>query len=344
MVPAVRFVLALMVASVAPCVLAQQQTLTESDTLACLTPAASERGAPKYPEASFERREGGGFPVTLEFTAPDRAPKVNFSGASDPSELKDAVFDFVRAYRLPCLKPGQVATLNQEFVFVPTDGRRVRWHAPVDDDDLRRERLANCVKHQRPGSLPDYPVMSLYPVTAQNRRVEGTVVLKLSFAAADMPPSIVVLDNAGSDRLTEAAKAFARGWRMPCHEGASVSVSQLYVFRISGASRLVLKDLPLATLVGSVKGIGQANVYFDFNEMGCPFDLRFALRQPHGLNSVGEVGDAFPARRFFLDWLRRQSLDFPEKDRNAVQGQITTVSVPCTVLKLGTTTGGGASQ
>ena len=336
--PAVRFVFALMVASVAPGVLAQQQTLTESETLACLTPVVAERGTPKYPEASFERRDGGKFAVTLEFTAPDRAPKVNFGGAGDQSELKDAVLDFVRAYRVPCLQPGQVATLSQEFVFVPTDDRRVRWHAPVDDDDRRRERLAKCVKHQAPGSGPSYPASAL------NNGIEGTVVLKVSFAAADIPPSVEVLDNAGSDRLAEVAKEFARGWRMPCHEGASVSVNQLYSFRIAGEPRMVLKDLSLVTLISGFKGIRQANVYFDFNEMGCPFDLRFALYQPHSPNRVGEVGDALPARRFFLDWLRRQSLDLPAKQRNAIQGQITTVSVPCTVLKLGTMTGGGASQ
>ena len=336
--PAVRFVFALMVASVAPGVLAQQQTLTESETLACLTPVVAERGSPKYPEASFERRDGGKFAVTLEFTAPDRAPRLTFSGVTDIGELKDAVLDFVRAYRVPCLQPGQVATLNQEFVFVPTDDRRVRWHAPVDDDDRRRERLQKCMKHTSPGSKPGYPVWAL------DKEIQGSVLLRVSFDAADMPPSVAVLDNAGSDRLAAHATDFARGWRMPCHEGASVSVNQLYRFRIAGESHAVLRDLSLVTLLSGFKGIRQANVYFDFNEMGCPFDLRFALYQPHSPNRVGEVGDALPARRFFLDWLRRQSFDLPAKQRNAIQGQITTVNVPCTVLKLGTTTGGGASQ
>ena len=333
-----RFVLALMVASVAPGVLAQQQTLTESATVACLTPAGAERGSPKYPMASFERKDGGSFPVTLEFTAPDREPKVTFTGVDDDSALKDAVLDFVRAYRVPCLQPGQVATLNQEFKFVPTDDRRVRWHTPIDDDDLRRERLQKCMTHTSPGSKPSYPLWAL------DKDIQGSVLLRVSFDAVDMPPSVEVLDNAGSDRLASHATDFARGWRMPCHEGASVSVNQLYKFRFTGESRLVLKDLSLVTLVGAFKGIQQAKVHFDSNEMGCPFDLRFALLQPHSPNLVGEVGDPLPARRFFLDWLRRQSLDLPAKQRNAILGQITTVSVPCTVLKLGTTAGGGASQ
>ncbi len=336
--PAARFVFALLIATAAPGVLAQQQTLTESATVACLTPAGAERGSPKYPKASFELKEGGTFPVTLEFTAPDREPKVTFTGVDDYSELKDAVLDFVRAYRVPCLQPGQVATLNQEFKFVPTDDRRVRWHTPVDDDDPRRERLQKCMKHTSPGSKPSYPVWAV------DKDIQGSVLLKVSFDAADRPPSVEVLDNAGSDRLASHATDFARGWRMPCHEGASVSVNQLYKFRFAGDSRLVLKDLSLVTLISGFKGIRQANVYFDFNEMGCPFDLRFSPYQPNSPNLVGEVGDTLPARRFFLDWLRRQSLDLPPKQRNAILGQITTVSVPCTVLKLGTATGGGASQ
>lgn len=337
-----RFLFAALAAGVALSAIAQQQTLSPSDTLACLTPVATERGTPKYPEESFERKEGGLVSVVLEFTAPDREPKVSFSDGSSHSQgdlkLKGAVLDYVRAYRVPCLKPEQTAKLNQEFSFVPTDGRRVRWQGPVDADDLRRSRLMKCVKHLSPGSRPDYPPLAL------RNDVQGNVMLKLSFASANAPPSVEVVDDAGSDRLASTAAEHARGWRMPCHEGASVSIDQLYVFRIEGAARTVLKDLSLVSLLGVVKGIKQANVYFDFKEMGCPFDLRFLMYQPHGPNAVGEVGDTHPERRFFLDWLRRQHLDLPAKTHNAVLGQITTVSVPCTVLNLGAKSGGSASQ
>ena len=322
----------------ASCALARQQTLSLSDTLACLTPVAAERGAPKYPEESFERKEGGQVSVVLEFTAPDREPKVSFSDGSFRGELKGAVLDHVRAYRVPCLEPQQTAKLSQEFRFVPTDGRRVRWQGPVDADDRRRSRLMECVKHQSPGTTPDYPAGAL------RNEVQGNVMLKLSFASADAPLSIKVVDDAGSDSLASTAAEHARGWRMPCHEGTSVSIDQLYVFRIEGAARTTLKDLSLVSLLGAVKGIKQANVYFDFKEMGCPFDLRFEMYQPHGPNRVGEVGDTHPERRFFVDWLSRQHLDLPKKPHNAVLGQITTVSVPCTVLNLGTKSGGSASQ
>lgn len=337
-----RFLFAALAAGVALSAIAQQQTLSPSDTLACLTPVATERGTPKYPEESFERKEGGLVSVVLEFTAPDREPKVSFSDGSSHSQgdlkLKGAVLDHVRAYRVPCLKLQQTATMNQEFSFVPTDGRRVRWQGPVDADDLRRSRLMKCMKHQSPGSTPDYPFGAL------RNEIQGNVMLKLSFASADAPPAVEVVDDAGSGSLASTAAEFARGWRMPCHEGASVSLNQLYKFRIEGADRTVLKDMSLVTLLGIVKGIRKANVYFDFKEMGCPFDLRFSLNQPHAANNVGEVGDTHPERRFFLDWLSRQHLELPGKTHNAVLGQIATVSVPCTVLNLGTKSGGSASQ
>lgn len=317
---------------------AQQQVLTPSETLACLTPAAADQGPPAYPEAQFARKEGGRVSVDLEFSAADRAPKVKVTYGADQRELSRAVLDHVRKYRVPCLKPEQTARLQQDFNFVPTDGRKVRWLAPVDTDDVRRSRLLACVKHKRPDTKPEYPWRALRDET------QGTVVLRLAFDAPDAVPAIEVIDSAQSDALTLAASEFARDLRMPCHEGAPISVSHYHVFRIADGPRMVLRDLSLVSLLRSIKGIKQANVYFDFKEMGCPFDLRFKLFQPYNLNQVGEVGEPHPERRFFLDWLQRQQFDLPAPTRNAVIGQITTVSVPCTVLNLGTTSGGGASQ
>ena len=317
---------------------AQQQELTPSEALSCMTPAAGERGTPKYPEVSFERKEGGRIVAELTFSSADRAPRMAILYGDDQRELAAAVRDHVSRYRVPCLGAEQTARIRQEFSFVPTDGRKVRWLAPVDADDERRLRLLRCVKHQRPDSKPDYPMR------AERDEVQGTVVLRLSFDAPAKPPTIDIVDNAQSDFLADAAIEFARGLRMPCYEGARVRATQYYVFRIAGMGRTVLKDMPLVTLLRSVKDIKQANVYFDFNAMGCPFEVRFRLYQPHSLNSVGEVGEVHPERLFFLDWLRRQQLDLPPRTHNAVLGQISTVSVPCTVLNLGATSGGGASQ
>lgn len=323
----------------APCAAAAQQlALTPSETLACLTPVAAERGTPTYPQHKFDRKEGGVVSVDLDFTAPDRAPKVTVRVGDDHRALSDAVIEHVRKYRVPCLTAGQSARFSQEFRFVPTDGRKVQWLAPRDADDERRSQLLNCVQHKSPGSKPIYPMMALSSET------QGTVVLRVKFEAPDMPPVIEVADDGQSSSLAAAARNFALDYRMPCYDGAPVSFTHFYTFRIDGAKRTVLKDVPLVSLLPLVKDIRRANVYFDFNEMGCPFDLRLRLHQPYGLNGVGEVGEPNPERRFFLDWLRRQQLDLPARTYNEIIGEMTTVSVPCTVLKLGTTSGGGASQ
>jgi hypothetical protein len=93
-----------------------------------------------------------------------------------------------------------------------------------------------------------------------------------------------------------------------------------------------------------LKGIREANVYFDFNTMGCPFDVRFDPQQPVLPNGVGEVGSSNPERRFFLDWLTRQQLDLPKQQLNALLGQQAVVTVPCTVINLGARQGGGGSK
>jgi hypothetical protein len=333
-----RFCIAALAAAASLSAAAQQQALTPSQTLACLTPAEAARGAPTYPEKSFERKESGRVSVALDFNAADREPKVTVTYGDDRRDLLRAVLDHVRKYRVPCLAPGQTARLLQDFDFVPTDGRKVRWLAPIDADDVRRSRLADCVLHKKPGTKPDYPWRAL------RNETQGTVVLRLSFSAPDAAPAIEVFNDAQSGDLATAASEFARDFRMPCHEGAPVGVTQFYQFRIEGGARTVLKDMSIRTLLGVIKDIRQANVYFDFGEMGCPFDLRFILHQPYGPNDVGEVGEPRPERRFFLDWLRRQQLDLPAPAHNAVLGDITTVSVPCTVLNLGTISGGSASQ
>jgi hypothetical protein len=103
-------------------------------------------------------------------------------------------------------------------------------------------------------------------------------------------------------------------------------------------------DVSFPTLVAAFRGIRNANVYFDFDSMGCPFEVLFRPMQPHAPNDVGVVGEVNEERRFFLDWLSRQQLDLPAKQVNALLGQEARVSVPCMLLNLGATSGGGGSQ
>ena len=222
---------------------------------------------------------------------------------------------------------------------MPHDGRPVTLFASQDERQSRQHALVGCMKHEEPGTVPNYPM------TDMRAERQGVVVLRASFADAQAAPSIEVLDNGGGGWLAKSASEFARGYRLPCHDSAGVaSFVQFYIFRIEGGARVVLKDVPFLTLLSGFKGIRQANVYFDFNTMACPFDLRFEPLQPVLPNRVGEIGEPNQERRFVLDWLTRQQLDLPKAQLNALRGQATVVTVPCTVLNLGARTGGAASQ
>ena len=295
-------------------------------------------GTPIYPQASFERRDSGRVAVELDFHKPDTQPRIKVLASEGGDAFETAVREFVRAYRVPCLEPGQTVQLRQEFVFKPTDGRRVSHSEPLDADEQRRLRLYSCVAHLRPNERIEYPSR------AREREEHGTVVLKLEFTDPSAAPQISVIDNAKSVSLSYAAREHAQGMRMPCHTGASVDFIQLYDFRFEGGARVLLTDVSFAGFLRSVKGIQQANVYFDFHAMGCPFEIRLKLYRPHGANVVGELGAPNPERRFFIDWLRRQELNLDRQTLNAVLGQQLTLTVPCTVLNLGATSGGTPSQ
>jgi Gram-negative bacterial TonB protein C-terminal len=319
---------------------AAAQTTTVSPTAAqrCLTRGELTLGSPAYPQESFERRDAGRVLVELTFRRPDAAPAVNLIDEVGGRPFVESVRTFAEAYRVPCLEAGQSATLRQEFVFKPTDGRRAYFSPPIDADAQRQERLQECIAHQRPTERIQYPNQ------AASRGEHGTVVLKLTFSDATSPPAITVLDDVNSAALRRAALWYAEGYRMPCHAGAQVELVQFYTYKFEGDARVLLNDMPLTTFLRNVKGIEQANAYFDFNTMGCPFEVRLTLHQPFSDNAVGELGVRNPERRFFLDWLRRRELNVDTKTLRAVVAQETTIAVPCTVLSLGNQPGGGASK
>ena len=194
------------------------QTIVAPPTAAqrCLTRGEVTLGTPAYPQESFARRDSGRVVVELDFDRPNAAPHVKFGKTEGGAAFEDAVRDFVAAYRVPCLEPGQKTQLRQEFVFKPTDGRRVNASEPIDADELRRVRLQACVSQLRPD------VRITYPPAASERAEYGTVVLRLEFTDSKSAPRVTVLDNARSSSLAFAAMAHAEGYRMPCHEGAAV--------------------------------------------------------------------------------------------------------------------------
>jgi TonB family protein len=313
---------------------AQTATLAPSQALQCLTPTEPERAALAYPPDALKRKDGGVVRAEMRFDHPELEPDVTILG--EPLEaLAGAVRAHLRRYRVPCLGVDQHTTLLQEFRFNPTDGRQVMWTAPRDRGDAARDARLRCVTRS---PAPDYPAM------AAREQQQGTVVVRATFSDGQNAPQVRVLDDTPDRALIEAALRAARQMRMPCHSGVTESVDVHYVFMIDGGDRVVVRDMPLINYLSSLKDIRHAQVYFDFNEMKCPFDVRILMQQPVANNQVGEVGESVPERAFFLAWLSRQRLVLPAKQQNRLIGQSFDVSVPCGALNLGRAAGGGASQ
>jgi hypothetical protein len=333
-----RFAIAVLVVLIfggATAAAAAEVSLAPSQALQCMTPPESERSTLSYPAEALKRKEGGVVEVELTFDDSARPPDVK--ALNEPlTSLAEGVRQHVRRYRVPCLGAGQKAVIRQDFRFDPTDGRKVLWTTPRDANQTERRGLLACLRASKP--RPSYPLSAL------RREDQGVVVLGVMFKDAANAPEITVLDDTPESSLINAAKEHALSLRLPCHDGAVFEVQFQYDFMIDGADRLVLKDLTLPEYLRATKDIAKAQVYFSFNEMKCPFDVRIALNQPIGNNRIGEVGQSVPERVFFLDWLSRQRLILPTKQQNLLIGKSLNVSVPCGVLNLGATSGGGASQ
>ncbi len=333
-----RVLVALAVVIASAVAAAQTQVVAPTAAQRCLTRGGVTLGTPTYPQAAFDRREGGRVAVELEFNGSDTPPELKIIESEGGSLFEDAVRTFATDYRVPCLERGQKAQIRQDFVFRPTDGRRVYFSEPIDREEQRQAVLKACVRHLRPAEKPNYPR------SAERKGEHGTVVLKLEYHDALSQPRVAVLERAGSATLAAAARLHAEGYRMPCHEGTPVEVVHYYTYQLEGDARVVLTDMSLTTFLRGTKGIARTVAYFDFNSMGCPFDVRITLHRPYSPNLVAEVESRHPERRFFLDWLRRQELNLDAAALNAVLGQDFTLSVPCTILDLGNTPGGGASK
>ncbi|MBC8055896.1 MAG: hypothetical protein H7Y61_04905 [Rhizobiales bacterium] len=300
-------------------------TLLPADSaLACLDTGGSKK--PVYPEREVALRTEATVRVSLTFVAPDRPPKLQTTYNSGSDAFIEAVESFVNSYRLPCMAPGAPPIVGvQEFQFVPHDGRKV-IHGALRDGRPYDPQAFRCVKGMRP---PQYPA-------SLNRPPEGTVVVKMRFVDGTSAPQPEVLFNGGSDRLAAAVLAAVEQYRMPCLGASDAPVTALQTFRfvMSDSKRWALKDVELRQFVAAIDKLQQNQVRFDFSTMGCPFDVRLRLFQPHAPNEVGELERSDPNRREFIEWLRKVSLKLPGDAARQVIGQSITISVPCGVLDL----------
>ena len=299
----------------------------DTSALNCLTPAPGDRKPIPYPENAKRRKESALVRVSLAFYDPQRPPRVTvIAGASD-GEFDEAVKEHVSAYRLPCLRADAgTVTATQEFEFRPDDGRPVAWHAmQVAGPDIRSK---GCEARR-----PPYPP---FPRGAIDRRINfASLLVKMTFKGPTQPPVVTMLYQDASSHFVDAVTRWAAAVRLPClKEDETAAATQMFHFAMEGDPVRVLNDLSLQKLVPIIDKLDEQHVYFDLNEMGCPFDVRLYLYQPVMTNSVGEVGTSDPRRAPFLDWLTRISFRLPPQAFSQLLGSPMTLSVPCTQLDL----------
>jgi hypothetical protein len=307
----------------APAALAQTP-LPHSEALACLTPAADQRGVPEYDPELIKRGDGGRVKVELVFTEPDAPPVVRFPGPYNFEGLTRAVERHVRRFRVPCQVAGaEPARLLFEFVFTPGDGQPVHGLPPIDTAEQQRREMARCLSGIRPDERPEYPD------DARGDEVQGTVLVRLTFVKPDRAPELEVLFAPRLSRTLQASvRKFAQAWRLPCMGEQPVKLIQEYVFSLDDGKRVVIPPTPLARLVGSALSYPKPAV-FDLTAMGCPFDLRMALFQPYSSNRVEQVGEPQASREPLMRWLAEMKIQIVAEQRDLLIGRTFTVNVPC---------------
>jgi hypothetical protein len=300
--------------------------LPMSEALACLTPAAGERGRPEYDPELLKRKDGGRVEVELSFADAKSAPGVRFLGPATFTGLTDAVKAHVQKFRVPCLPAGaEPARIILTFDFIPNDGRKVMAWSAVDAPDPAKVQLHQCVTRIAGPERPDYPMR------AREQDSQGTFLVRLTFASATAAPEVTIVDGPRDFALRDSLKRFSADYRLPCMTDGPVSLTRFFTFKLEGSARTFVKDLTLQQFLGAVTGLPQ-QVYFDTSKMGCPFDVRVEHRQPYYGNWVGELGDANPARKPLLDWI--SSLQLRVTPPHRILGDEFTVSVPCAIIDL----------
>lgn len=303
--------------------------LAPSSAVACMTPAAAERGEPEYPFAPWKRGEGGEVKVELIFTGATLAPEVKIlDGKADP-ELVAAVREYVKRFRVPCIEANQIPLrLSQTYVFLP-DQRQIAWSRPMDEADPARRELLGCVVANDGSKTPTYPI------AARREDIQGNVLASLQFTAVDQAPKVRTY-FAGRDMrvLGQAVEAWAQKLRMPCLGVQAVESVVVFQFRLAGDAPFGFRPLDLRQFLSMAKNRDSLQANFDTRSMGCPFEVALIYRQPHLSNQVGEVAASRPERRAFLEWLASIELSLPSQQQKAVLGDTARIAIPCVDINL----------
>ena len=303
-----------------------------SSPIVCLTSTQPQHRRPEFPEAGLKAAQIVVMRVRLRFVAADQAPLFEVTYTNGDESFAAAVREFVANYRLPCLSPsaGPVEA-TQEFQFVS------RGLEPIVVLTALRPKArtindldAECLAPIRAAAPP------VYPPDAGKRGEFGSVIVRMKFVSAEAEPEVTVLYDAGSRLFANVVKSAVGKYRLPCMKAGDAPLSAMQSFKFSfGDEESQLRpNVTFMQLAAMIKDVAAQKVRFDFNTMGCPFDLKFSPYRPYAANRVTELTANDPNRREFLEWLSSATLDIPARAMKTVIGNSTTVSVPCAVLDL----------
>lgn len=306
-----------------------QPEAAASDAVACLTPPAAVRNRLDYPPDALAGGVTGTTVVEMEFTSPADPPKVTMVHTSDP-RLDRAVAEHVGNYRVPCLRPGERARLQQEFSFVPNPAGVV---AATHAIDLRPADIPRCLTHLGPNSHPEWPTRftgtAMHGIESHSPTV-GVILARMRFTSADGPPAVTFPDEQKDSAFRQPVEDWVRDYRFTCYDGEPFVATQLFRF---GVPSKLLNDMSLVNFLRNVK-LADQKQYFELDRMRCPFTVRFEYMQPFLPNRVQEVGARAPGRQAFLDWLSTLRFDVEPKRENILLGQSLNIAVPCGKISL----------
>lgn len=299
-----------------------------SNALQCLQRRAA---APKYPAEELRRRTNstGYLRVKLGFAAPDLAPKVEILANTASEAMQDEALDYVRSYRLPCMKPehGQIEAV-QEFLFDALgtpEGKPLRLADSV-------EAPKACVVMPRRAPEPPYRTLDREPVQ---------VLVQVRFdGGATRPPTTEIVHTDASKAVQHMVLDYLAEYRMPCRQEGDkpYAFEQQFMFVPFGSTTYSFREpkLALDRFLASMKGIAKERVFFDFNSMSCPFQVDWKNMQPIRPNRVAQLGHRNDNRAEFTAWLAGLEMNLPERQARSLIGSRLVVDVPCGVLDLRT--------
>ena len=284
-----------------------------------------------YPSAALKGDRSGLVRLALTFRRPDAPPEVELLTLVGGTTFLRAAKERVAQHRMPCLSADSAPVRIVEDIQFTATPEPESHHAapgPEDPSSPRRQELARCLRTPAQG-----------PIVGDAGDKGANAILQITFAMPDEPPAIKVIYSSGPPALLKAFKTGVSNWRMPCitPQDEPMVYRQQFRYQPDGQRTAISNPLPLPAFLSSVKGIRTMVVKFNFDEMGCPFDVSWQFNMPVMPNYAAQVGPAssYDTRREpFLKWLTTLELDLTPERFERLLGQHTRIQVGCGSLDL----------